>query len=311
MSLYDLHMLDTRADRTRRPRLLERFLVATDGSESGDRAVAFAIALARGFRSTIEFCIAFDRDSALLPCCTPQGESAMMMPLLDELERAAKKVVDEARERARSGGVVATAEVLYGRSVETILSCANAHGFDAVIVGTAGASGFERFMDGSTADGVMRESSIPVFVVPLGAQLPPAAFERILLAIDDSEPSDAARDFAFKLDAANHASFTICAVAESTDGPAGVQDHHAAQRLAKATVERAEMAGLRAQMLLATGPPAEQIIASAISTKADLIAIGTHGRRGIRRWFVGSVAEKVVRESRVPVVVVGVPTFQR
>lgn len=53
---------------------------------------------------------------------------------------------------------------------------------------------------------------------------------------------------------------------------------------------------------LVDGPPVSVILAAAEA--ADLIVMGTHGRRGPSRWWLGSVAERVVRESRVPVIVV-------
>jgi nucleotide-binding universal stress UspA family protein len=56
-----------------------------------------------------------------------------------------------------------------------------------------------------------------------------------------------------------------------------------------------------AQPLLTRGPPAAEILAAIERTKADLVVIGTHGRQGFGRFFLGSVAEKVVRASPVPV----------
>jgi len=53
-----------------------------------------------------------------------------------------------------------------------------------------------------------------------------------------------------------------------------------------------------------SGPPAEQILREARKWKADLIVMGTHGRRGLRRVVMGSDAEQVVREATVPVMLV-------
>lgn len=53
---------------------------------------------------------------------------------------------------------------------------------------------------------------------------------------------------------------------------------------------------------LVDGPPVPAILAAAQS--ADLVVMGTHGRRGPSRWWLGSVAERIVRESRTPVIVV-------
>jgi len=59
--------------------------------------------------------------------------------------------------------------------------------------------------------------------------------------------------------------------------------------------------GARCRALLGEGNAAAQILATARKVKADLIVMATHGRTGAKRFFVGSVAEKVVRGARCPV----------
>jgi nucleotide-binding universal stress UspA family protein len=55
------------------------------------------------------------------------------------------------------------------------------------------------------------------------------------------------------------------------------------------------------ESLMAVGYPWEEILTAAKNLRADLIVMGTHGRRGVARVFLGSVAEKIVRHSLVPV----------
>ncbi len=62
--------------------------------------------------------------------------------------------------------------------------------------------------------------------------------------------------------------------------------------------------GLRVRTELCEGPVAEAILDYADSTQADLIAMSTHGRSGIGRFLLGSVAEKVIRSAKVPVLLV-------
>jgi nucleotide-binding universal stress UspA family protein len=57
---------------------------------------------------------------------------------------------------------------------------------------------------------------------------------------------------------------------------------------------------IRVETLLSPGDPAKGILAAARSKDADLIALGTHGRRGTDRFFFGSVAESVLLGSEVP-----------
>jgi nucleotide-binding universal stress UspA family protein len=59
--------------------------------------------------------------------------------------------------------------------------------------------------------------------------------------------------------------------------------------------------------VVAGGEPAHEIVDYAVSNEADLIIVGTHGRTGFRHLVLGSVAEDVVRRSKVPVIVVPRP----
>ncbi|MBI4266608.1 MAG: universal stress protein [Acidobacteria bacterium] len=73
--------------------------------------------------------------------------------------------------------------------------------------------------------------------------------------------------------------------------------------MAKLT-EKAKAAGVRAADRMIEGDPARQIVRTARATRADLIVVGTHGRRGLDRFFVGSVAQRVVVTAPCPVVTV-------
>ena len=77
-----------------------------------------------------------------------------------------------------------------------------------------------------------------------------------------------------------------------------------AGRRLRAVLARADKAGVRAQAKLVQGAPAEQIIRLARRVRADLIVIGTHGRSGFSRLFMGSVAQRVLQLAQVPVLTV-------
>ena len=67
-------------------------------------------------------------------------------------------------------------------------------------------------------------------------------------------------------------------------------------------------AAIQFEHRLLQGDPAEEILQLAQSEKADLIVLGTHGRTGLMRVLMGSVAERVLREATCPVLAVKVPT---
>jgi len=67
---------------------------------------------------------------------------------------------------------------------------------------------------------------------------------------------------------------------------------------------RAKKSGIRASGLTITGDPAEQIVRTALAKRVELIVLGTHGRTGLNRFFVGSVAQRVIASASCPVVTV-------
>jgi universal stress protein A len=69
-------------------------------------------------------------------------------------------------------------------------------------------------------------------------------------------------------------------------------------------IAESQLRGVNHQILLRYGHPAEQIIAAESELGAELVVMATHGRTGISHLFFGSIAEKVVRESVCPVLIV-------
>jgi universal stress protein A len=77
-----------------------------------------------------------------------------------------------------------------------------------------------------------------------------------------------------------------------------------AQREIDRLIARARAAGVRATGLLLDGTPADRIVRAARRLPADLIVMGTHGRGGLAKLLVGSVAERVIARARCPVLTV-------
>jgi nucleotide-binding universal stress UspA family protein len=77
-----------------------------------------------------------------------------------------------------------------------------------------------------------------------------------------------------------------------------------AEKQLRILAARAKKAGVRAKVLLLEGVPHEQITRAARTTRADLVVLGTHGRTGLARLFVGSVASRVLSTATCPVLTV-------
>ncbi len=140
---------------------------------------------------------------------------------------------------------------------------------------------------------------------------------RILYASDFSKASRRAFTTAVAMANSNHASLTILHVhvpvvplmpeqyiESATWERLDTQARRWSQRRLATLAQRAKKAGARATTLLLNGDPTQQIIRAARSKRADLVVVGTHGRRGLSKLFLGSVAERVVGTAPCPVVTV-------
>jgi nucleotide-binding universal stress UspA family protein len=144
-------------------------------------------------------------------------------------------------------------------------------------------------------------------------------FQRIVVPTDFSSTAEAAWSLARRLAGAVGAEIVLAHVLVETaafsEGPftmASVREVYASTRKwAEEAIERwaaeARSAGLTVRTVLRTGVPHEEIAALAREEKADLIVIGTHGRGGLDRVLLGSVADRVVRVGACPVLCVREP----
>jgi nucleotide-binding universal stress UspA family protein len=85
----------------------------------------------------------------------------------------------------------------------------------------------------------------------------------------------------------------------------------AAQEALDKTVKDLVSRGVEAKGVLRTGAPWDEVISVGQEQKADMIIIGTHGRKGLARALLGSVAENVIRTSTIPVLVIHGPRDEK
>lgn len=144
-------------------------------------------------------------------------------------------------------------------------------------------------------------------------------FERILIPTDGSEPAEHAVEQGVALAAEHGATVHAMSIVEPiplggfTSGPEPASAEHGkvveeqrieAQKAIDRVVEQCEQHGIDVVEALTYGRPSEEIIEYAEEEGIDAVVMGTHGRSGAQRLIIGSVAEKVVRRSPVPVMTV-------
>jgi nucleotide-binding universal stress UspA family protein len=135
----------------------------------------------------------------------------------------------------------------------------------------------------------------------------------IVVAIDESDAAAQACDLAMHIAQAEHAGIVLVNVLDISRivvaGASGapypddsveiMQDTY--REIVSAVKDKCEAAGLHVETEMVEGDPCNEILRVAKEHNADLICIGTHGRKGLSRLFLGSVAEGVLRSSPCPV----------
>jgi nucleotide-binding universal stress UspA family protein/uncharacterized membrane protein YfcA len=266
----------------------QRILLATDGSEYSDGAIRAAIALAR-------------RDKARLLIVGIAVYSPEFASTVPGLEQAA---LDAAR-RSVTGPALAAAgidhEVVVAEADDPsrgIVKIATEYCADVIVMGRRGRRGLARAMVGDATARVIGEAPCSVMVVPRGAVI---GERSILVATDGSRYGDAAAFAATRLALATGRPLTVVS--------AVLPSHNEERRReAAAAVDRVRNSpggsALSVSGVVAEGRPERVIIDQARHSGADLIVMGTHGRTGLERLLMGSIAERVIGFSECPVLAV-------
>lgn len=213
-------------------------------------------------------------------------------------------------------------EIGEGDAASEILDRAAAMPSDLIVLGTHGRSGFERLVLGSVTEKVIHKARCPVLTVPPATEgVVPAGlvpFTRILCAIDFSDASLHALEYALSLTQPAHAHLTLVHVVEVTPAPKSVihdaaEDHALGAYVAAAAHARAaklarlvpENAGglRRVDTMVAIGSAHREILRVAGERACDVIVLGAHGI-GVAQLLFGSVAHEIVRQAHCPVLTV-------
>lgn len=286
-------------------------LVPLDGSALSERALPVAAALAQSLSA-----------QAVLV----RAAKASVFPGVDPTE-AQYQAVEEARTYLstlaaglREQGVSVETAVPYGDTADAILLESDLRGADLVVMSTHGRSGLGRWIYGSVAEGVLSRSPVPVLLVrPTGEAVTLAAEPdrtSILVPLDGSIFAEAALPHAAALARATSREIVLLQAVElpmaSYSSYTGVyltpktleDERQRAASYLEEVAQRLRSDGLSVQTVVRQGWPADVIAYQGASQGPRLIVMATHGRTGIRRLLLGSVALEVVRRSPLPVLLV-------
>jgi nucleotide-binding universal stress UspA family protein len=295
--------------------MFKNILVPLDGSALAARALPFAKRLARagGARLIVVRAYLPADDPLLLRVEHPELSAAERA---DVDRETATAEFQSAVGELRADGLDVEDRFIEGKAAEVIFATAKATWANLIVMSTHGRSGLGRVVYGSVSDEVLRRVPVPVLVVPGGCtpvwtdEQP----ERVLVPLDGSSLSAEALWPARDLAATLGGGMLLLAVIE----PAAVYPYEPPEAIAdleETDVARAEqyLERVSAELRSSGAPPistriayggaAEQICAVACAAGVGAIAMASHGRGGVARLLLGSVAGQTLQHSSVPVLV--------
>jgi nucleotide-binding universal stress UspA family protein len=285
---------------------IARILCATDFSPGSEAALRVAVRFANDLDAELVIAHAWH-----VPVSAGQG---YLFPsrMIDEIVEDAKRGLESAARNATAlGAHRVRTELLSGVAWTAITEHLAANpSYELVVMGTHGRTGLLRVVLGSVAEKVVRHAPCSVLVVRSDA----AQFANVLVPVDFSEASDPAIEVASQLVQPGGSGVTLLHIVEvPLVGHAGRQvtevvddlDTRARALLAESAAKIATRVAVPVQTRTREGRSAGAGVLEAIDEDPaiDLVIVGSHGHTGIKRALLGSVAEKVVRHARCPVLV--------
>ena len=285
-----------------------RVLVATDGSSHAARAVA-----------TVTRCPWPARTRVRAVVARRTGAESRRSILLAALDRSTDLTASEARRKLSRRWPDAEVVVVDTAPIDGVLAEAKHFRADVVALGWRGHGTMRRLLMGSVSRGVVRGARCAVMVV----RNRPKEVARILIGFDGSANAERAVALVARMPPPDGGEVTLFQAVDQISAPtkglapAAIGRRVSAEvaRLNKESAVAARRAldraaagltrlGWRTRVVISTGVPLRDLLATARSAKADLVVVGARGVTGLTRLLLGSVAAGVLDRCPAPVLVV-------
>lgn len=273
--------------------MLKKILVALDGSENAEKVLPWVKQMA-------------SREKALVVLLrvVRTDELAPLSP--EETLREAREYLQGIERELNYAGIPCTVLVRKGDASRVIVRAAERERCDLILMSTRGGSSVQRWAMGGVTEQVLRLSPVPILVVRSRTILPRQGHvRRVIVPVDGSALAETAVPWGGRLARLLKAKLVLLHVTPA--GPAGRRTSVGAGveklrgRMDQACRDLGNR-GVKARFNLQRGDAAERILAFA--DQNDLILTSTHGFGGFKRWVFGSVAEKLIHDASIPVLVV-------
>jgi nucleotide-binding universal stress UspA family protein len=286
---------------------MKRILVPLDGSRLAEAVLPLAEALARDHEADVH----------VLRTVTTEGPPDAQAKDRQDAETYLAVVCGALSARGLKG---VRSSVWFGEPDQTIVNAALRDDASLITMSTHGRRGWSRVLFGSVAERLVRMAPVPVLLVR--GQLPAQAGGpgRILVALDGSDLSEAVLPAVARLAGPLDLTIQLLHAIEPFQPTAlpevGVHLREMlrrrqadAERYLATVAQTLEAKGLRVRQAVRLGRPARVILQQAQDENVSLIAMSTHGRTGLGRLLMGSVAESVLRTAPVPTLLWKVPEW--
>lgn len=290
-------------------------IVPLDGSAFSERALPMATSFARSLGAQV----ILTRAASVLPFPAIDGAEVQVQAV-----REAQVYLSALASRLTEQGLNIDFAVPYGDAAESILVEIGLRRADLVIMCTHGRSGLGRWIYGSVAEQVLHRSPVPVLLVhPIGDATtlgPEPTHTSFLVPLDGSAFAEGALLHAAALARAFDGTILLLRATEPPMVAYTYPQVTLVQRSSEELQQEAESYleqvavrlrsdGLAVQTVVREGWPADVIAHEGAALGPNLIVMTTHGRTGVARLLLGSVALQVVRRSALPVMLIR-PTEQ-
>jgi len=282
---------------------MKRILVPTDFSEHSRKALQYATFLAELGKGSITLLHVDEFDVSPLGYFKIEEESVLAYR---------RKKAEFFQEKFKSlqrdivpDSVPLETLVLSGRSYKVIIEEAEREHYDLIVIATHGLTGISSQILGSTAERVVRFSRIPVLSLRDSDPSRKVKISRVLCPTDFSPSANIALTYALSLAHELHAKLYVQHISELESG-ADERDVMQVKPNLDEYYEKAEE--VNAEFIFDRDiEPSNSIIRFAEDREIDLIVMSTHGRKGLRRVYIGNNTAEVVRQAPCPVLTVTHP----
>ncbi|WP_198668041.1 universal stress protein [Saliphagus sp. LR7] len=291
--------------------MFDQVLIAVDESDHSRRAAMVGLAFATAYGADIDVVHAVEDASSTTSTETGTRD-----------HQGADDILQDISERATDVGVTVETHAVEGNPPEVIVNQANESNADLIVMGRQGRSGISEQVLGSVTDRVLRNTDVPVLVVPSGEPVSSdgSRFDRILAPTDGSETAEQAAPYSTDIAKHHDATLHVLNVIDPRfEGifSAGGGSEEFFERLeerghdfidqyiehgGQTTTETPTDVDIRKAVV--RGTTSEEIDEYAVENDIDLVVMASQGESGLTGQLLGSIADQTLRESEKPVLII-------